>query len=63
MSVVKGERTESKVQFLYSARELQIYSIKKCTSFPKRYTFYVSQPIANLATSIYENVKRGNSGS
>ena len=27
----------------------------------RRYTFYVSQPIANLATSIYENVKRGNS--
>lgn len=61
MSVVKSERSESELQFLYTARELQIYSIKKCVNFPKRYTFYISQPIANIATRIHENVKLGNS--
>jgi len=49
------------MEFLNKARELQIYTIKKCTGFPKRYTFYVSQPIANATTRIYEDVKRGNS--
>lgn len=61
MSVIKSERSTSEMQFLYTARELQIYSIKKCVNFPKRYTFYVSQPLANIATRIYENVKLGNS--
>lgn len=44
-----------------TARELQIYTIQKCVGFPKRYTFYVSQPLAAVATRIYEDVKRGNS--
>lgn len=61
MSVVKSKRGESNMEFLYTARLLQIYSIRKCVGFPKRYTFYVSQPIANAAVRIYENVKRGNS--
>ena len=30
-------------------------------NFPKRYTFYVSQPIAACAVRIYEDVKRANS--
>lgn len=61
MSVIKSERSASELQFLYTARELQIYSIKKCVSFPKRYTFYVSQPLASIATRVHENVKLGNS--
>lgn len=61
MSVVKSNRSASDLQFLYTARELQIYSIKKCVGFPKRYTFYVSQPLANIATRIHEDVKKGNS--
>lgn len=61
MSVVKSKRGESNMEFLYTARLLQIYSIRKCVGFPKRYTFYVSQPIANAAVRVHENVKRGNS--
>lgn len=61
MSVVKGKRAESEVEFIHTARELQIYTIKKCISFPKRYTFYISQPIANAATRIHEDVKMANS--
>ena len=49
------------MEFLATARKLQIYTIQKCVNFPKRYTFYVSQPLANAATRIYEDVKRGNS--
>lgn len=49
------------MEFLFNARNLQIYSIKKAVGFPKRYTFYVSQPIANSAVRIFEFVKKGNS--
>ena len=49
------------MEFIHTARELQIYSIKKCSNFPKRYTFYISQPIANSATRIHEYVKMANS--
>ena len=61
MSVIRSARSTSEVQFLMTARELQIYTIQKCVGFPKRYTFYVSQPLAAVATRIYEDVKRGNS--
>ena len=61
MSVIKSKRGTSEMEFLATARKLQIYTIQKCVGFPKRYTFYVSQPIANSAVYIYENVKRGNS--
>ena len=61
MSVIKSKRTESGMEFVHTARELQIYTIKKCVSFPKRYTFYISQPIANSATRIHEYVKMANS--
>ena len=60
MSVIKSKRTTSDMEFIANARKLQIYSIQKCVGFPKRYTFYVSQPIANAATRIYEYVKRAN---
>ena len=49
------------MEFIHTARQLQVHSIKKCVSFPKRYTFYVSQPIANAATRIHECVKMANS--
>ena len=61
MSVHKNDREESSVQFLYNARNLQIYTIRKCSHFPKRYTFYISQPIVKIATDIYDHVKRANS--
>lgn len=61
MSVIRSQRSDSKMEFIHTARELQIYSIKKCSNFPKRYTFYISQPIANSATRIHEYVKMANS--
>lgn len=61
MSIIKSQRSTSEMEFIANARKLQIYTIKKCVSFPKRYTFYVSQPIANASTRIYEDVRRANS--
>ena len=61
VSVVKGKRTESEMEFVHTARELQIYTVRKCVGFPKRYTFYISQPLANAATRIHECVKMANS--
>lgn len=61
MSVPQGKRGESEMEFLRTARELQIYSIRKCVAFPKRYTFYVSQPLAEAATRTHEYLKCANS--
>lgn len=61
MSVPRSKRATSEMEFVHTARELQIYTIKKCVNFPKRYTFYISQPIANASTRIHEYVKMANS--
>lgn len=61
MSVIKSNRAESEMEFIHTARQLQIHTIQKCVNFPKRYTFYVSQPIAECATRIHEYVKCANS--
>ena len=62
MSVVKSKRSESVLEFLHTAGEPQIYTIRKCTNaIPKRYTFYLGVGIAESAKEIYRGVKRGNS--
>ena len=61
LSVIKSKRSESEMEFVNNARKLQIHTIQKCVGFPKRYTFYVSQPIASCATRIHEYVKCANS--
>ena len=61
MSVIKSKRGESEMEFIHTARQLQIHTIQKCVGFPKRYTFYVSQPLAEMATRIHEYVKCANS--
>lgn len=61
MSVIKSKRAESEMEFIHTARQLHIHTIQKCVNFPKRYTFYVSQPLAAAATRIHEYVKCANS--
>lgn len=61
MAVIKSNRTESEMVFIHTARQLQIHTIQKCVNFPKRYTFYVGQPMAECATRIHEYVKCANS--
>ena len=61
MSVIKSKRGESEMEFIYTARQLEIHTIRKCAHFPKKYTFYVSQPLANMATRVHQYVKKANS--
>ena len=49
------------MEFIHTARELQIHSIRKAAGFPKRYTFYVSQHIVDAATNVHKWAKMGNS--
>ena len=61
MSVHKNEQDDSNIGFIYWARQLQVYSIKTCLGFHKRYTFFVAQPIALIAGRIHQYAKLGNS--
>lgn len=61
MSVIKSKRAESEMEFLYNARELEIFTLRKCTSFPKSFMFLKTKQIAELAVSIHSNVKQANS--
>ena len=62
MSVVRSKRSDSTLEFLNTARKLQIYTVQKCVSaIPKRYTFYIGTGLAESAASIYRDLKRGNS--
>ena len=61
MSVVKSERSTSEMEFLHTARELEIYTIRRCVNIPKRYTFYLGQKIAEISTHIYNCVVCANS--
>lgn len=61
MSVLKSKRGESVVQFLDTARELEIYTIKQCAKFPKRYMFLITKDIVALASATYNDVKAANS--
>ena len=61
MSVLKQKRDESKLQFLDTARQLEIFTLRNCVKFPKRYTFFITTEIVQLAQSVYNQVKAANS--
>lgn len=61
MSVLQSKRGESVMQFLETARELEIYTIKQCAKFPKRFMFLITNDIVSLAKEVYNNVKSTNS--
>ncbi|MGN0489321.1 MAG: hypothetical protein ACI4HO_08680 [Ruminococcus sp.] len=61
MSVIKSKRSTSRLEFLATARELELYTIRTCASaLPKRYTFYIGQEMSALSVQIYIAVKRAN---
>lgn len=39
MSVYKSKRSTSAIQYVENARQLQVFTIKNCVKFPKRYTY------------------------
>lgn len=61
MSVVLSKRGESEAEFIENARKLELFTLQKVVHFPKRYTFYLSQPIYHSASSVHQHVKRANS--
>lgn len=61
MSVIKSKRAESEIEFVYNARELELFTLRKCSSFPKSYLFLKTESIAKLAVSIHSHVKQANS--
>ena len=61
MSVIKSKRAESEMEFVYNARELELFTLRKCSSFPKSYLFLKTESIAKLAVSIHSHVKQANS--
>lgn len=61
MSVLKPNRGLAEPQFIQTARILEITTIKKCISFPKRYTFFLTLYIAYSGWVIYRSVMKANS--
>lgn len=62
MSVIKSKRGVSGVQFLDTAKDLDLFTMRTCVKYiPKRYTFYLAKPIIDIASNIHSCVKRGNS--
>lgn len=61
MSVPTGERGVAVTEFLHTARQIQIDTMRMCTGFPKRYQFYVSVPLVETARAVHTHAKRGNS--
>ena len=57
MSVYKSKRSTSAIQYVENARQLQVFTIKNCVKFPKRYTYIVVQKIANLGEDIDTHVR------
>ena len=39
------------MQFLENAYNLEVYTIRQCLKFPKRYTFFITTEMARLASS------------
>lgn len=61
MGVLKKDRGLSSVQFIDTARALEVLTLKNCLKFPKRYTFFITTEIVRLSQSVYNNVKSANS--
>lgn len=61
MSVPMPMRDPSDMQFVATARQLQIETIKRCKNLKKSYTFYVGIPLADSARKIHSCAKRANS--
>lgn len=61
MSVLKSDRSTSPVQFLESARQLEVYTLRMSTKLPKRYLYLHTVILTNLSHEIYNKCKMANS--
>ena len=60
MSVLKSMRGQSAMQFVETARRLELHAFSVVTKAPKRYGPYLLQPIMSLASAVHDNVRAAN---
>lgn len=60
MSVVKSLRGESAMQYVETARRLEIHALSVCMKSPKRYTPFLTTKIMELASTVHDEVRAAN---
>lgn len=60
MSVIKAMRGESTMQFVETARKLELHAFSVVTKAPKRYGPYLLYKIMGLATAVHDEVRAAN---
>ena len=60
MSVIKSKRGDSPVQFVDTARDLEIHTIRQTTKIQKKYRKF-NDMLIELSITVYNNVKMANS--
>ena len=60
MSVIKSMRGESTMQFVETARRLELHAFSVCTKSPKRYSTLLTNRIFELASTVHEEVRAAN---
>ncbi len=60
MSVPKGERGKSSMEFVHTANIIEKRAMEVCKNWPKRYMFIITQRTINLASELYECVQKAN---
>lgn len=61
ISVLKNKRGESKVQFLETAREIHVFTIKQAVKFPNKYKYCIANDMVKTAFDAHMAVKEANS--
>lgn len=59
MSVIKSKRGDSPVQFVDTARDLEIHTIRQTSKIQKKYRKY-NDMLMELSINVYNNVKMAN---
>lgn len=60
MSVLKSKRGESSVQFIETARQLEVHSFSCCMKAPKRYERFLTGRIMELSSEVHDHVRAAN---
>lgn len=60
MSVIKAIRGESSMQFVETARRLELHAFSVCTKAPKRYGPLLTNRIFELCSIVHEEVRAAN---
>ena len=60
MSVLKRNRKESTLEFINTAIELEVFILKECSKFPKRYFYIITKDIIALSKEMLINLRLAN---